>query len=215
MQKTSITISALFILVPGIMAAASMQPKKFSYEEEFALAAAASAGDLAQVQELLAQGHNPNKQCKLLLSPLSCTPNYKDPKGDRAKIALALLQAQADPNLVGTLGYTPLMNAVIAHTGGAHSNHALALVKGFLIFGANWQAIDNNGRTVLSFAQTKPACRQLIEDHEALLLERWSRERKKILRLKGLPEEEFIEKILFMAQPTTAEELIKVTRTKN
>ena len=84
-------------------------------------------------------------------------------------------------------------------------------IQVLLCAGADWQKCNSFNESAFSLAQSKPACRMLIEDYKSSAQEKWLKEAKRILKQKYVGEEQILEDILFLAKPVTAEEIIQVT----
>ena len=181
------------------------------YEQKYPLIAAVTHGNQELIQALLTQGHNPNEQEKLLFAPLHCCAGgYKNPEKDCVAIATMLLKAQADPNLPGVLGNTPLITAISNYNGGASSESLHALMKLFLSAGADWERPNAHGQTAYSLTASKPICRQLIVDYKTARQKAWHKETKELLD-HLLPVEFLLDDILTQVMPKTAEEIQKVS----
>ncbi len=132
------------------------------------------AGNLELVQLLLAKGADPKAKTKDGLTYLVAITNstnlaavkwaweqgldVKDPKQDlltgpamagEFAIAQWLLSKGANPNLPDSIGYTPLMHAVLTE------NSSPALVRLLLEHGADAKAKAKDGLTALTFANRK------------------------------------------------------------
>jgi ankyrin repeat protein len=117
-------------------------------ESNAALFDAVSKADADRVQELLAQGVDPNIQDKADNAPLAHAAwqeiSTEDQKIANDKIIATLLKAGADPNRANKNKQSPLMHAV--------ARNKINIVKLLLDSGADVDAQDNTGGTPLLYA---------------------------------------------------------------
>lgn len=180
----------LGVLVVGIPLGTYFGGKAFlEYAQESVkkspLYMAVAAGNLEEVDRLLAKGADPNVKAIMGHSPLITATS-----SDRPLIVLRLLTAGADPNQVDNLGWAPLHHAIKTDHANLDMiaifarNHAdlnvrdkhkrtpmhratqfghLEAVKLLLRLGADPKAEDENGWTPLDRGRAHPAIVRLLE----------------------------------------------------
>jgi ankyrin repeat protein len=120
------------------------------------LLAAVNSGNLAEVNQLLAAGADPNTRDRNLNTPLILAV-----RRNNINILQALLQHRADPNLVNDMNFTPLVIAV-------RFNH-INMVRLLLDAGADPNILPRLGPLTQSTLHTAAADRNSIELVELLL----------------------------------------------
>jgi ankyrin repeat protein len=127
----AIVLIVLLFSPPGLVAETTQKSQ--------ALVSAAMSGDVARINDLLAQGVDANS-----VNPSGRTPLHIAAFNGNLKSTKALLAAGADPNLADNRGITPIMEAsAFGH---------LKIVRLLLQRGVDVNAADQAGNTALGLS---------------------------------------------------------------